>query len=92
MKKLKPIPHFANEAAEAAFWATHNTTEYFNYKKRVNIDFSNLRPSTQKVTLRFPKMLLAQLKKLANERDVPYQSLVKILLSEKIREENNQRA
>jgi predicted DNA binding CopG/RHH family protein len=48
------------------------------------MDFSNLKPSTQKVTLRLPKMLLSQIKKLANERDVPYQSLLKVLLSEKV--------
>ena len=84
MSNLKPIPTFRNEDEEAEFWATHDTTEYFDYKKRVKMDFSNVKPSTQKVTLRLPKMLLAKLKKLANERDVPYQSLVKVLLNEKV--------
>ncbi len=88
MKKLKKIPDFRNEAEEAEFWATHDTTEYFDYGKRVKIDFSNVKPSTQKITLRMPKMMLAQLKKLANERDVPYQSLVKIFLDEKVKEQN----
>lgn len=84
MSNLKPIPTFKDEAEEAEFWSTHDTTEYFDYNKRVKMDFSNVKPSTQKVTLRLPKMLLARLKKLANERDVPYQSLVKMLLNEKV--------
>ena len=89
MATLKQIPKFKNEEEEAEFWATHDSTEYFDYKKRVKIDFSNLKPSTQKVTLRLPKMMLADLKKLANERDVPYQSLVKIFLNQKIQEETH---
>ena len=86
MAQLKPIPHFKNEAQEAKFWTTHDTTEYFDYNKRIKLDFSNVKPSTQKVTLRLPKMLLKTLKKLANEQDVPYQSLVKMLLNEKVGE------
>lgn len=86
MIKLKQIPQFKNEAEESEFWATHDSTEYFDYSKRVKMDFSNLQPSTQKITLRLPKMLLKNLKKLANERDVPYQSFVKVLLNEKVRE------
>ena len=89
MKKQLIVPKFKDEAEEAEFWSTHDTTEYFDYKKRIKIDFSNLRPSTQKVTIRLPKMMLAQLKRLANERDVPYQSLVKIFLNQKIREETH---
>ncbi len=89
MATLKQIPKFNNEDEEAEFWATHDSTEYFDYKNRVKIDFSNLKPSTQKVTLRLPKMMLSELKKLANERDVPYQSLVKIFLNQKIQEETH---
>jgi predicted DNA binding CopG/RHH family protein len=86
MTQLKQIPFFNSEQEEAEFWATHDTTDYFDYNNRVKMDFSNLKPSTQKVTLRLPKMLLSQIKKLANERDVPYQSLLKVLLSEKVQE------
>lgn len=86
MTQLKQIPKFKNEAQESEFWATHDSTEYFDYSKRVKMDFSNLKPSTQKITLRLPKMLLKSLKKLANERDIPYQSFIKVLLNEKVQE------
>lgn len=86
MKQLQPIPSFKSEVEEAEFWATHDTTDYFDYAKRVKMDFSNVKPSTQKITLRLPKMLLVRLKKLANERDIPYQSLVKMLLNEKVQD------
>ena len=85
-KKLKPIPHFKNEDEEAEFWLTHDTTEYFDYSKRVELNFPNLKPSTQSVTVRLPKTLLRNLKLLANEQDVPYQSLLKTFLDEKIKE------
>ncbi|HSW97165.1 MAG TPA: BrnA antitoxin family protein [Candidatus Saccharimonadales bacterium] len=86
MTQLKQIPTFKNEAEEAQFWATHDTTEYFDYTKRVKMDFTNLKPSTQKITLRLPKILVKNLKKLANEQDVPYQSFLKVILNEKVQE------
>jgi predicted DNA binding CopG/RHH family protein len=84
--KLKPIPRFKNEDEEAAFWLTHDTTEYFDYSKRVTLHFPNLKPSTQSVTVRLPKPLVRLLKMLANEQDVPYQSLLKTFLDEKVKE------
>lgn len=84
MSKLKPMPTFKNEEEEAKFWELHDSTDYFDYNKPLKIDFSNVKPTTQKITLRLPKMLVKQLKRLANERDVPYQSLVKVLLNEKV--------
>ena len=85
-KNLKHIPIFKSEIEEKDFWKTHDTTEYFDYNNRVEMDFSNLKPSTKKVTLRLPEMMLNSLKKIANQRDVPYQSLMKIFLDEKIKE------
>lgn len=85
-KKLKPIPRFKNEDEEREFWATHDTTEYFDTSKEVRLDLSELKPSTRPITIRLPESLLASLKTLANKRDVPYQSLMKILLTEKLRE------
>ncbi len=85
-KKLKPIPHFKNEDEEAEFWLTHDTTEYFDYSKQVELNFPNLKPSTQSVTVRLPKPLLRNLKLLANEQDVSYQSLLKTFLDEKVKE------
>lgn len=87
MKKLKPIPRFKNEDEERKFWATHDSTEYFDTRKPAKLSFPNLRPSTKTITLRLPETLLFQLRTLANKKDVPYQSLLKVFLAEKVKEE-----
>ncbi len=86
-KKLKPIPSFKNEDQEREFWATHDTTDYFDTDKPIELDLSRLKPSTESISLRLPQYLLARIKQIANSKDVPYQSLIKIFLDEKIREE-----
>ncbi len=86
-KSLKPIPRFGTEAAEREFWATHDTTEYLDWSKARRAVFPNLRPSTETISLRLPAPLLADLKALANERDVPYQSLLKVFLAAQVRRE-----
>lgn len=87
-KKLKKIPLFKNEKEEADFWSTHDSTEYIDWSKAIiNPTFSNLKPSTRNITMRVSESMLGALKMLANKKDVPYQSLVKIFLDEKIREE-----
>ena len=88
MSKVKPIPQFKNEDEEAKFWATHDTTEYFDTSKPLYIDFPNLKPTTKTITLRIPVMLLNTIRKIANKKDVPYQSLIKIFLDEKARQEH----
>jgi predicted DNA binding CopG/RHH family protein len=85
-KKLKPIPKFRNEDEERDFWATADTTEYFDTSKPVELDLTNLKPSTETISLRLPRYLLARIKELANFKDVPYQSLMKIFLAEKVKE------
>ncbi len=88
MKKLKKIPRFKNEDEEAEFWAEHDSTEYINWgKAMVNPAFPNLKPSTKTITIRVPESLLSALKMIANKKDVPYQSLVKMFLDEKVKEE-----
>jgi predicted DNA binding CopG/RHH family protein len=87
MKKLKKIPKFNSEAEEVEFWATHDSTEYVDYSKAKPIIFPNLKPSTRTISIRLPESLIEHLKVLANKRDVPYQSLLKMLLSEKVAEE-----
>ncbi len=87
MKKLKPIPKFKNEAAEQRFWESHNLTDYFDVSAARPALFPNLRPSTDTISLRLPSWLLARLKMLANKRDVPYQSLMKVFLAEKVSDE-----
>lgn len=87
MKKLKKIPHFKNEAEEFEFWSTHDVTDYFDTSKAERVIFPNLKLSTDSISLRLPQWLLASLKQLANKRDVPYQSLMKMFLVERVERE-----
>lgn len=88
MKKLKQIPKFKNEDEEDKFWATHDSTEYIDWSKAVvNPVLPNLKPSTKTITIRVSQSLLDSLKMIANKKDVPYQSLVKMFLDEKVKEE-----
>lgn len=84
MPKLKRIPKFATEAAEQAFWATADTTEYFDWAHAQRVVFPNLKPTTTPISMRLPETLLMELKRLANEQDVPYQSLMKVYLAERV--------
>ncbi len=83
----KQIPKFKNEDEEREFWETHDSTDYINWNKAEKITFSNLKPSVKKISLRLPETMLEELKLLANKRDVPYQSLLKIFLAERIEKE-----
>ena len=83
----KQIPTFKNEDEEREFWAVHDSAEYMNWNKAERITFSKLKPSVKKISLRLPESMLEALKLLANKRDVPYQSLLKILLAERIEKE-----
>ena len=87
MKKFKKIPYFKNEDEEREFWATHDSTEYVDWSKAERVVFPNLRPSTETISLRLPQYLLARIKQIANFRDVPYQSLMKIFLAERVAKE-----
>jgi predicted DNA binding CopG/RHH family protein len=85
---FKPMPHFSSEDEEREFWATHDSTEYVNWSTAVRDPvFPRLKPSTRTVSIRLPESLIAELKALANKRDVPYQSLMKIFLAERVKEE-----
>ena len=86
-KRLKPIPKFENEEQEQAFWATHDSTDYVDWSKAKRVTFGRLKPSTQTISVRLPEALLEDLKLLANKRDVPYQSLLKIFLAERVAQE-----
>ena len=89
MKNLKTIPDFKNEDEEREFWATHDSTEYVDWSKAKRVVFPNLKPTTESISLRLPSFLLARIKQLANKKDVPYQSLMKMFLSEKVDQELN---
>ena len=83
-KNLKPIPKFKSEAEERAFWETHNSSEYIDWGKAERARLPNLKPSTKAISLRLPVDLLERIKVTANKQDVPYQSLIKVWLAEKI--------
>ena len=87
MQKKKQIPKFESEDQERDFWASHDSTEYLNWDRARRLTFDNLKPSTKTISLRLPEALLQELKLLANKRDVPYQSLLKIFLAERVEQE-----
>lgn len=82
----KKVPKFRNEDAEREFWGKTDSTEYLDWGAAKQTIVPELKPTTKTISLRLPAMLLLELKSLANERDVPYQSLLKVLLAEKIAE------
>jgi predicted DNA binding CopG/RHH family protein len=86
-KLLKAIPKFETDAQEQEFWSVHDSTEYVDWSKAQRVTFGRLKPSTQTISIRLPEALLEDLKLLANKRDVPYQSLLKIFLAERVAEE-----
>lgn len=86
-RKVKQVPRFRSEDEERDFWAEHDSTEYVDWSKAKNVKLANLKPSTKTISVRLPESLLEDLKILANRRDVPYQSLLKIFLAERVEEE-----
>ena len=82
--KRSSIPVFGNEAEERAFWETHDSSTHVDWSRAERVRFANLKPSTKAISLRLPVDLLERIKMAANKRDVPYQSLIKLWLSEKI--------
>ena len=88
----KKIPNFKTEDEEREFWGTHDSCDYVDWSKAEIGVFPNLKPSLKTISLRLPEEMINDLKILANQRDVPYQSLMKILLSEKIQEMKKRKA
>ena len=84
MSKLKSVPAFKTEAEERKFWETHDSADYIDWSKAERGRFPNLKPSTTAISIRLPLGLLEQIKIAANKRDVPYQSLIKMWLAEKV--------
>ena len=91
-KNKKAIPTFASEDQERKFWAEHDTTEFFDWSKAVQPTFPELKPSTTAISIRLPISMLEELKSLANQQDVPYQSLMKLYLAERIKRERVRKA
>ena len=86
-KAKKPVPRHRSEESERKFWAGAESGDYVDWRQAKRVAFPQLRPSTRTISLRLPEALLADLKILANKQDVPYQSLLKIFLAERIRKE-----
>lgn len=86
-KTKKKRPKFRSEDEEREFWARTDSTDYVNWDDARRVVLPNLKPSQKTISLRLPAMMLAELKLLANKRDVPYQSLLKIFLAERIAKE-----
>ncbi len=87
----KRVPKFQSEDDERDFWAEHDVVDYFDWDKSTRGTFPELKPSTKTISLRLPQALLDEIKTLAHERDVPYQSLLKIFLAERVARERRGR-
>ena len=83
----KKIPNFKNEEEEREFWSKHDSSGYLNWNSAERVLFPNLKPSTRAISLRLPETLLDALRQMANERDVPYQSLIKMILQDRIEQD-----
>ena len=83
----KKAPRFRSEDDEREFWASHDSTEFVEWERAQRVVPANLRPSVRTISIRLPESMLEELKLLANKRDVPYQSLLKIFLAERLEEE-----
>ncbi len=87
MKKYKKIPDFKNEDEERDFWNKNDATDFIDWGKAKKVTFPNLKLTTKTISLRLPEYILDELKMLAHKRDVPYQSLIKIFLKDRINQE-----
>ena len=86
-KQRKKIPKFANEQAERRFWEQNDSADYLDWSEAESVVMPNLKPTTKTISLRLPQHLLDSIKAAANARDVPYQSLIKVWLQEKLHEQ-----
>lgn len=87
----RSIPKFQDEDAERRFWDSHDSSEYLDWRKAKQALFPNLKPTTRSISLRVPESLLVRIRQMANERDVPYQSLIKMILWEWVEQERRSR-
>lgn len=88
MKTLKRIPKFKTQKQEAEFWQKHDSADYIDFSKAKRAAFPNLKPSTKSISIRLPEGLIERLKILANQKDIPYQSLIKLYLPERVTQES----
>jgi predicted DNA binding CopG/RHH family protein len=86
-RRMRKIPKFRNEDQERDFWASHDSTEFVDWRQAERVKLPNLRPTTRTISIRLPESMIERLKVLANKRDVPYQSLLKMFVADRIEEE-----
>jgi len=86
---MKKIPKFKTETEERDFWANADSSDYIDWSQAKRVLLPNIKPSLRTISLRLPELMLEELKLIANKRDVPYQSLIKIFLSERLSKELN---
>jgi predicted DNA binding CopG/RHH family protein len=84
---MKKLPKFKNIQEEKVFWETHDSSDYMDWSKVEKASFPNLKPSTKSISIRLPESMLNDLKTLANKWDVPYQSVMKVFLKERLQKE-----
>ena len=89
MKKIKKkrIPKFRNEDEEREFWASHDSTDYIDWSEAKELIMPNLKPTLKTISIRLPEIMIEELKLIANKRDIPYQSLMKMFLAERVEQE-----
>ena len=83
-RKLRQAPEFRSENEEREFWTKHDSTEFIDWESARHCKFPNLKPTLRTISLRLPVSMIEDLKVLANKRDVPYQSLLKVFLAERL--------
>ena len=86
-RRIRKIPKFRDEEQERNFWASHDSTDYVDWRRSERVKLPNLRPTTRTISIRLPESMIEKLKVLANKRDIPYQSLLKMFVADKIEEE-----
>jgi predicted DNA binding CopG/RHH family protein len=85
--KKKRIPKFRNEDEEREFWASHDSTDYIDWSEAKELIMPNLKPTLKTISIRLPEIMIEELKLIANKRDIPYQSLMKMFLAERVEQE-----
>jgi len=88
---MKKLPRFKSETDERKFWESHDSVGYLDWAKAKQVVLPNLRPSVKTISLRLPESMLEELKRIANKRDVPYQSVINVFLAEEIKRESARR-
>ncbi len=86
-QRMRKVPRFVGEDQERGFWTSHDSTDFVDWRQAERVKLPNLRPTTRTISIRLPESMIERLKVLANKRDIPYQSLLKMFVADRIEEE-----